>query len=85
MCGVVCSRFLKLFFAKCPKARQIACSAGVFLGERNPFRVRIVVAAVVDGTYASKNICAPEENACTAGYPTEDLKTYVQICYVDFG
>ena len=30
MCAVVCSRFLKLFFADCPQARQTACSAGVF-------------------------------------------------------
>ena len=55
------------------------------LGGRNLVRVRIVVAAIFDGTYASKNICAPEEkNACTAGYATKDLKTCVQICYVDF-
>ena len=84
MCAVVCSRFLKLFFADCPKARQTACPCRRILGGRNPFRVRIVVAAIFDDTYASKNICAPEENACTAGNATEDLKTCVQICYVDF-
>ena len=75
---------LETIFRRMSQSATDSLQCRRILGERNPFRVRIVVAAIVDSTYASKNICAPEENACTAGYPTEDLKTCVQICYVVF-
>ena len=56
-------------------SRRLACKCGRILGGRNLVRVHIIVAAIFDfmtmedwGEYVnSKNICAPKENARTAG------------------
>ena len=83
MCSNVLT-ILETIFRRLSQSATDSLQCRRILGGPNPFRVRIVVAAIFDDTYASKNICAPEENACTAGNATEDLKTCVQICYVDF-